>query len=149
MITDTSAFDGSTNDAPSTTSTSSPVRGTGQEYSGGVLGDTLYLKDYLLVKNVYGHIQAQDVDGKSRYRSYWLASRQYYINNSNNREFDFYGRNASSGGGIDTSGLRSHSNSGWSTDYQYGNRVRPILTLKSGLTVKSGSGTKASPYVFN
>lgn len=53
IIGDTSAFDGTTNTPPSTTTTLSPTTGTGEEYSGGVLGDTLYLKDYTLVSNVY------------------------------------------------------------------------------------------------
>ena len=53
IIADTSAFDGSTNTEPGTTTTPSPESGTGEEYSGGVLGDTLYLKDYQLVSGVY------------------------------------------------------------------------------------------------
>ena len=143
IIGDTSAFDGTTNTAPSTTSTSSPTSGTGQEYSGGVLGDTLYLKDYLLVKNVYGDVKANKV-GTTTATSYWLASRRFGYSSS---VFYFRGRYVNASGGLSGSYLRAF-NSGW-VDNSYSYAVRPILTLKSGITTSGGSGTKDSPYTLS
>lgn len=77
-ISDTSAFDGSTNISPGTTTTPQPTSGTGEEYGGGVLGDTLYLKDYQLVENIYGNVIANKV-GTSTAKDYWLASRRFYV----------------------------------------------------------------------
>ena len=77
-IADTSAFDGTTNTALGTTTTSDPKTGTGEEYSGGVLGDTLYLKDYLLVENVYGNVKAYKVETTTA-TAYWLSSRRDHL----------------------------------------------------------------------
>ena len=143
-IADTSAFDGTTNTEPSTTSTPSPETGTGQEYSGGVLGDTLYLKDYLLVKNVYGNVIANKV-GTTTATNYWLSSRSVYYFGAAN--FFFYGRFVYASGSLSGSYFRC-LNSRW-YDYSFSRSVRPIITLKSGVSITSGSGTSASPYVLN
>ena len=143
-IADTSAFDGTTNTAPSTTSTSSPITGTGQEYSGGVLGDTLYLKDYLLVKNVYGNVIAKKV-GATTGTSYWLSSRRFRYRNAT--DFNFFGRRVDADGSLSSNVLR-YFHSSWG-GYALNYSVRPILTLKSGVSIASGSGTSASPYILN
>ena len=150
IIGDTSAFDGTTNTAPSETSTPTPTTGTGEEYSGGVLGDTLYLKDYTLVSNVYkSDTTTYGSSGLKAYKAgtttataYWLASRSFYDNSET--FFIFYGRYVSTSGGLSNLSLRIFSGI-WS-DQVYSYAVRPILTLKSGITTSGGSGTKDSPY---
>ena len=152
-ITNTSAFDGSQNTTPEVFTTDVPTTGTGVEYSGGVLGDTLYLKDYQLVGNVYKSdtstygstgLKAYDVSATSAARPYWLASRGYrYLSLT---DFFFYGRDIRIDGSLEITYMRSFD-SGWG-DGSFPNRFRPILTLKSGLTVSGGSGTKASPYTL-
>ena len=152
IIGDTSAFNGSSNTAPSQTTTADPTSGTGQEYSGGVLGDTLYLKDYQLVGNVYKSdtatygsygLTAYNVASKNA-TAYWLASRKYnYIAGG----FRFDGRVIYTGSDLKNYALR-YFNTRW-LDSNYASCVRPILTLKSGLRVSGGSGTKASPYTLS
>ena len=107
--TTTYAFDSSTNDAPQSSSTLLPTSGTGQEYLKGVGGDTLYLKDYLLVKNVYGNVIAQKV-GTTTNTSYWLASRRFRFYDTST--FYFYGRCILSDGGLYNYSLRDFI-SGW------------------------------------
>ena len=144
FLSDLSAFDGSTTTPPSTTSTPDLTSGTGQEYSGGVLGDTLYLKDYLLVKNVYGNVKANRV-GTSTAVYYWLSSRSFNYNSATG--FFFSGRYVYSSGSVGISNVRRFISS-WSDDAS-SYSVRPILTLKSGVSIASGSGTSASPYILN
>ena len=152
-ISNTSAFDGSTNTAPSTTSTPEPTSGTGQEYGGGVLGDTLYIKDYQLVSNVYkSDTKTYGNNGLKGYKKgetsasdYWLASRNFYYLNA--YFFRFNVVYVAGEGWLNDFHLRYFDNS-WKT-YSYSASVRPILTLKSGITTKSGSGTKTSPYTLN
>ena len=143
-ILDTSAFDGTTNTVPSNTTTPDPETGTGQEYSGGVLGDTLYLKDYLLVKNVYGNVVANKV-GTTTATSYWLSSRRFYYVSAT--DFRFGGRCVYTWGSLAYGSFR-YGNSSWS-DGTFSSSVRPIITLKSGVSIASGSGTSASPYVLS
>ena len=147
-ISDTSAFDGSTNTAPSTTTTPSPTTGTGQEYSGGVAGDTLYLKDYQLVSNVYGNVIANKV-GTTKATSYWLASRK--LSYTSETYFFFYGRYVYNSGALMNASIRGYnsSNSGWVDGGINRLSVRPILTLKSGITTSGGDGTKDNPYTLS
>ena len=145
IIKDISAFDGSTNTAPSETSTSSPTTGTGEEYSGGVLGDTLYLKDYLLVNNVYGDVKAQKV-GTTTNTTYWIASRSFYWSSAS--DFSFNSRYVSASGNLSNRNFRFFYSSRWSVSHD-GCSLRPILTLKSGLTISGGSGTNDSPYTLS
>ena len=154
-ITNTSSFDGSSTTAPSTTTTPDPTSGTGQEYSGGVTGDTLYLTDYVLVSNVYSSdtttygstgLKAYNVSATNTVQTYWLASRKFYYSSATS--FNFRSRYVNDSGSLDYRILRRYYSSSWD-DYGYMSRVRPILTLRSRLQVSSGSGTKASPYVLN
>ena len=146
-IVDNSAFAGSTTSAPATTSTASPTTGTGEEFSGGVLGDTLYLNDYLLVKNIYGNVIANKV-GTTTATSYWLASRVFYYGSTTS--FLFGGRWVGDSGTIGNCQLRSYVGTigGW-RDSASSTSLRPIITLKSGVSVSGGSGTKTSPYTLN
>ena len=154
IIGDTSAFDGTTNTPPSTTTTLSPTTGTGEEYSGGVLGDTLYLKDYTLVSNVYksnnatygsSGLKAYKV-GTTTATIYWLASRRFYYGSA--VYWGFYGRYVGASGGLDSNGGFRGFYGVWIDD-THGNAVRPILTLKSGITTSGGSGEKDNPYTLS
>ena len=151
QTTTTYAFDGTTNTVPGTT-TLSPETGTGKEYSGGVLGDTLYLKDIQLVGNVYKTdtitygirgLKAYKVDDTTTSGNYWLASRQFSRNTTT--DFLFYGR-ATHSGSLGGSYLRRFNGS-WS-DVPRSFFLRPIITLKSGIQISGGSGTKGNPYTI-
>ena len=142
-IEDTSAFDGTITTAPSQTSTGTPKEGTGEEYNNGILGDTLYLKDYLLVKNIYGNTIAKKI-GTTNNTSYWLASRRYVYFGTTS--FAFYGRFAYFEGGIGYHTVRYYD-SGW-RNYTACYSVRPIITLKKEIKVEDGSGTIETPYTI-
>ena len=158
-IQDTGAFDGTINRAPSITTTERPTSGIGQEYNGGVLGDTLYLKDYQLVSNVYisdttvygsTGLKAYKVNATSTAGDYWLSSRAFYSSyGSYDAYFGFCGRHISANGSLSIlNGYVRIFNTSWS-DYNGINALRPIITLKSGVTLSGGSGTKASPYTIS
>ena len=132
-ITDTSKF---TDSAPWKCSTGqgcNPV-----ESQGG--GDELYTKDYNLVKNVLGTTVASKPDGTESY--YWMASRYYRY--SSTTYYRWGGRYVYTSGGVYGSGLCSYDSSGFNSNYESRNSLRPILTLKSGLKY-SGVGTEDYP----
>ena len=152
-IPDISAFDGSTTTAPATSSTASPTSGTGQEFSEGVLGDTLYLRDYLLVKNVYSSdtstygssgLKAYKV-GTSTATIYWLASRRFIYGSA--ADFRFNGRCVNTSGGLGSNYVRNYNYS-WG-DNSRGYALRPIITLKSEITISGGTGIKTDPYTLS
>lgn len=143
-ISNTSAFNGSTTTAPSTETTPNPTTGTGQEYSGGVLGDTLYLKDYQLVNNVYGNLKAYRV-GTTSTSSYRLASRSFGYNSGTS--FYFYNRYVDYNGNISNTTLRYYNGS-WGTNYT-GLYLRPIITLSPAVNISGGSGTSDNPYTLS
>lgn len=143
-ITDTSSLNGSSTNAPSTTTTSSPTSGIGEEYNGGVAGDTLYLSDYILIKSIYGTAAAKCPKCTGN-NYYWIASHRYYYGTTN---FEFDGRSITSSGDIYNRYIRYYNSSGWA-DSNYSFSVRPILLLKSGLTIKSGTGAKNDSYILN
>ena len=138
-ITDTSALDSTT--APWTSSTSSSTS-MSDESKGG--GDREYQKDFNLVKSVLGTAVANKV-GTTEAAPYWLASRKYSYNSST--VWYFSGRGIGTGGVLGGSSLYVYR-SGSLLTYRYSRAVRPIITLKSGLT-PSGSGTSSSPYVLS
>lgn len=144
IISDTTACDGSSSEPPSIYATIDPITGTGEEFQGGILGDTLYLKDYQLVKNVYGTLATTTKSGTAV--SYWIASRTYYF--YNNSYYWFRGRVVGTDGTLVSGNLvgREYGSWGWGMSDSY--RVRPIITLASGLEINSGSGTKTDPIVF-
>ena len=152
QTTTTYAFDGSKDTAPSTTSTPSPYTGVGQEYNGGVLGDTLYLKDIQLVGNVYktdttkyGNygLKAYKVNATTTNGDYWLASRRFRYYSAT--YFSWVGRNVYSGS-LSDNDFRIFG-SGW-YDYSYSYSVRPIITLKSGIQINGGTGAITDPYTI-
>ena len=148
-ISDTSLFDGSNSSVP-TSDTPNDEIGNAQEYEGGALGDTLYLTDWLLVVNVYGFTTGY-IKGVSTSVSYHIASRQYDYSESSGSGFFIirfvnpYGATIASGS---VSTLNCYSGCKWE-EKQQGGYVRPIITLKSGITISNGSGTKTDPYQLN
>ena len=146
-ITDKAYFYKSSQTAPQTSSTSSPTTGTGEEYSSGKAGDTLYLTDYQLVKTAYtnkvynGNAYAYKV-GTTTATNYWLASRRFYYSSASN--FSFLGRYVNTSGGLTNGNIRCYNSSGW-YDVGYGYSVRPILTLKASVT---STGTEASTGAY-
>ena len=135
-ITDTSKF---TNPAPWTCSTGESCNPV--ESQGG--GDTLYQKDYDLVKNAIGTLKATQVDGSSF--GYWIASRYYSYYSAT--DYDLAGRVISSWDILDYYRLYSYNGSSFYMDI-IGNALRPIVTLKSGLKY-SGLGTAEDPYTLS
>ena len=154
-IQDTYKFNGSTSSAPSTTVTPSPTTGTGEEYDGGVLGDTLYLKDYLLVKPVYmNNMRATKKSSTSSYASYWIASRYYGKDNYGGNYF-FDGRYINTSGNLYTNPGSGNGNAGFRGlrsdwyNYSINYSIRPIITVRSGLYTDSGKGSLEKPYRLN
>ena len=139
---------------PSTTSTPDIVSGTGVEENGGLGGDTLYIKDYLLVKDVYSDdpttygsngLVAYSASNHNTATAYWISSRKF--NYTSNTNYAFMGRFIDTSGNLGAAQLYYYSSRLRSASAQYA--IRPIIVLNSGLTVASGEGTKASPYVLN
>ena len=140
-LTDTAnTVDSTATTAPWTCSTvgsCSPV-----ESQGG--GDTLYTNDTDLVKNAIGTLVASLKGGSAS--DYWLASRYYdYCSSSN---WFYSGRNISSSGNIDSSYDLYLYNYGFSANSSYF-RLRPILTLKSGISYTAVRGTSDDPFVLS
>ena len=141
-LTDTAnTVDSTATTAPWTCSTGgscSPV-----ESQGG--GDTLYTNDTDLVKNAIGTLVATTKGGSSNYY-YWLASRYYSYNSSSS--WYYRGRNVDSSGSIIYYSYLYDYNSGFlarSSD----RRLRPILTLKSGISYTAALGTSDDPFVLS
>ena len=144
-LTDTAnTVDSSVTTPPWTCSTGescSPV-----ETKGG--GDNLYTTDTNLVQNALGTLVA------SNKGSYWLASRYYLYSSANSVRWQYSGRSISSTGKMEYDLLYSCAGitsggviDGVFTVSESTNRIRPILTLKSGLKVV-GSGTSSDPYTL-
>ena len=133
-ITDPTRF---TKPAPWTCSTGESCNPV--ESQGG--GDTLYQKDYDLVKNTIGTLKATSVNGLSS--DYWIASRYYEYNSAVDYLWKVHY--------IQSSGYLTNNNlyyyykytSSFCEEYVY-YALRPIVTLKSGLKY-FGSGTKDDP----
>ncbi|MBP5678631.1 MAG: hypothetical protein J6X28_02230 [Bacilli bacterium] len=153
-LSDLSAFNGTSISPPSTTSTARPTTGSGEEFQGGVLGDTLYLRDYQLVSNVYktdpdrygnSGLVAYTVDNPNGAYYYWIASRQYYYNSSSSR-FDFGGSCIGPAGTISGAAFRSYYYGWGSSTGSY--CVRPIITLIPDVVIHDGEGTIDNPYIL-
>jgi hypothetical protein len=153
-ITNTAAFNGSSNSALWTSSTTSTAN-TKATYESTGQGDTLYTTDTNLVKAAYGNQGDKSLVAKkcndttcsnpSAAQTYWLASRYYYYGSSTSFYFD--GRMVSSGGSISSNFIRDYM-SGWKDAGYSCNALRPILTLKSGLSVSDALGTKEHPFIL-
>ena len=136
-ITDTSKF---TRTAPWSCSTGGSC--SPEENLGG--GDSLYEKDYNLVNNTLGTLQANQAGGSTS-SNYWMASR--YFNYSSSYNFGWNGRFISSSGSLSNSALYSYRYIMLS-DSSVSEAIRPVLTLKAGLKY-SGSGTKDDPLTLS
>ena len=147
ILTDTPA-----NSAPSFT-TPSPTSGTGNEYADGLKGDTLYLRDYILINNVYGSLIANSV-GTNSPSEYWLTSRKHYgYNMSGNATISCMARLISTSGSITGTSF-------FSKDWTQGDRtanhrentysasLRPIITLRADVLTDGGNGTIGEPYLL-
>ena len=137
-LTDTaSTVDSTATTPPWTSSTGSST----VESKGG--GDTLYQNDTNLVKNAIGTLKASPKGGSAAY--YWLASRYYFYNSSSSWSYD--------GRCIDASGdVYYYPLYGYGGGFGVSNislRLRPILTLKSGISYTNGKGTSSNPYVLS
>ncbi len=150
-------FSGALKTPVQTSSTPTPETGVGEEYEGGALGDTLYLRDYILISDIYDtgkQLNAKTINGDNR--SYWLASRYYYYAYSTN--FNFGGRYVNSAGnrisydggtGNSNGGFRGFWYSGWYNYNRLSFAVRPVITLRAGLTKISGKGSESNPYYLS
>ena len=146
--------------------TPSPTEGTGEEFFQGAGGDTLYLKDYLLVSNLYKTDPTYGSNGLTAYKvnnqtpsgnDYWISSRatydagmffvaytlrvrevfyNSYINDSTFYHADMYSYDNEEGTPYESQRYDEAS-------------VRPIITIKPNLKIDGGSGTKIDPYNLN
>lgn len=116
--------------------TSNTGTNTIEAYGGG---DTLYTTDYELINTVLGTRVATNPSGVET--GYWMASRYYSYSSSTT--YYWYGRYVNISGIAGSNSLYSYRSSAPRT-YSIGSTLRPILTLKSGLSY-SGVGTAESP----
>ena len=144
-ISDTSSFDGSDNYCPTINTTPKPTTGEGDEFNNGIFGDTLYLKDYQLVNEIYNKLETNKLN-KTIPTSYWVASRAYIYNDSNS--YSFNGCNISTTGNIICDDLFRSYNEEW-TSMSKGHPIRPIITIYGNLLINNGKGTLNEPYLFS
>ena len=165
-ISDTSAFDGTNGTTfPWTDDTTSTLNQLpSNEPQGG--GDTMYAYDTAidtgLVQLAYGNQgdasliakQCNDTNcsNPTTEKSYWLASRYYGCSSSLSR-FYFFVRGVNYSGGNFNIQLRYYGtiidpSNRWTDSYR-SLAIRPIVTLKAGLSPTNASGTKDDPFVLN
>ena len=140
-----------TADTVDSSSTTAPWDGsTGSstvESKGG--GDTLYTTDTNLVKNALGTLIAGNQNA-SQAEYYWLASRYYKGSlNATWGYFDYAGRAINNSGELYDE-LYIYSYNGITGFYLNvkGSSLRPILTLKSGISYTPALGTSDDPFVL-
>ena len=75
---------------------------------------------------------------------FWLASR--YVDCDSSNSFAFFGLRYVDGSSLDGYGLLFSN--GHYGNYLDSNRLAPVVSLGSGIQVKSGSGTTSDPYVI-
>ena len=127
-------------DSTSTTAPWKSITGSSTvESQGG--GDTLYTTDTDLVKAATGTLVATNTSGTAL--AYWLASRYYY---SGSTYWIYSGRYIYASGSVNYNNLYRY-NSGFITSAYYG-RLRPIVTLKSGISYTPALGTSDDPFVL-
>ncbi len=154
----TSSFDGTN---PSELFEASDLtEGEGVESGEGENGDTLYLKDYLLISDLYQKDKNEDIYCKSGLcayevntktkTEYWLASRGRDI--SNDPKIAYYtGRSINEEGNLKhNSYLRGYniSDEVWE-DHVSLSALRPIITLYSTIKIDKGDGTKEKPFTLS
>ena len=132
-----STVDSTATTAPWTSSTGSST----VESQGG--GDTLYTTDTDLVKAATGTLVATKTSGLAQ--NYWLSSRYYSYFSSTS--WCYYGRIIKTSGDVYYYDLYRY-NSGFST-YSRSYPLRPIVTLKSGISYTAALGTSYDPFVLS
>ncbi len=105
-------------------------------------GDILYESEANLVQLSLGEIEAYRVNEPTTGADYWIASRYYAYTNANS--FSWNGRIVNTSGELINKSLYSYNNR-WSSE-TISAAIRPMVTLKPGITVVSGAGTNDSPY---
>ncbi|MBR7042546.1 MAG: hypothetical protein IKI04_03490, partial [Bacilli bacterium] len=140
FITDTQYF---TNPAPWTCSTGDTCTPDPDDYESSGGGDTLYQDDYNLINTILGTRIANKV-GTSTATTYLMASRYYRYSSA--ASYYWNARLVNPGGSSGSATLYDYSSSYFNTS-RYSGALRPIVTLKSGLSY-TGSGTSASPWVI-
>lgn len=100
-------------------------------------GDIGYTIDYQLVNGGLGTMEAKTPSGTAG--DYWLASRSYHYVRSNH--WFFSGNYASTSGSLDSDNVHRYENRFKTPAYAH--KIRPIITLKSGLIIESGDGKSA------
>ena len=124
-------------DSLSTTAPWTESTGTNTiESQGG--GDTLYETDVNLVKNVYGNLRP------SSGSVYWIAGRYYNYKTDTNWIYSSYVTNVV--GNIMKRTLYSYDNG--FAENEYSGSIRPIVVLKSGISVSKAEGTKEDPFIL-
>ena len=105
------------------------------------LGDMCHEKDSSLIKNAIGTLVANKV-GTETSTYYWIASRRYRYDSS--AVWYFTSRYVYNGGSLYIYVLYYY-NDGNFYERSNGSAIRPIVTLKSGLS-PTGAGTSSNPY---
>ncbi|MBR3523123.1 MAG: prepilin-type N-terminal cleavage/methylation domain-containing protein [Bacilli bacterium] len=158
ILTSTSYYDGSNYNVSSwTTSTTDNSKET---IGGGDYGKKD--ADINLIKAI-GSVQANNAKayriGTTDVTKYWIASRYYYHVKDNSaspavEKFSFRGDAIAINGLSDSINIREYDlyDNGvkeWVNAENSSAAIRPIVTLKAGVTPSSGNGTAASPYVLD
>ncbi len=112
------------------------------EIEGG--GDMLYERDYNLVKEALGTLEATIAGSNTKTLDYFTASRYYYY--SSNSYWSFGGRKASLS--YDGTGMYDYAANAYESSVDSG-YIRPILILKANLKYTEGTGTKNDPYTLD
>lgn len=156
----TSAFDGTSTTLPCNDSDFPEDYDAfpGMEINGGICGDTLTIKDELLIRVARDICNNDDCyydyDKYGNIKNYWNSGR-IYVYDDPDMYYSVYAVSASHYERIDLryyyegtwyNGGEGPQASEWYFNYA---GVRPIITLRPGITIASGSGTKASPYILN
>ncbi len=117
-------------------------KGSERERQGG--GDVLYENDYNLVNAACGKLSADDFN-THRSTSYWISSRIYTLNSMGK----YFGGRFITDKGILSDGT-IYSTGGYNTgDKSLSDRLRPIVTLKSGIQANLGDGSIGNPWKVN
>jgi hypothetical protein len=120
--------------------------GVGEEYQGGIRGDTLYLKDSQMVSQFYrtyedyGMLAYQYNSSSHEEESicYWIPSRYVYEERASLRYINYNGTLSFS--------VVYNENGDATDDTTCG--IRPIITIKANLRIIDGTGNKSQPYIF-
>jgi len=107
-------------------------------------GDILHISDINLINEALDTLKCNNLNQEAA--TYWIASRYYYYRNTNNYYWNYRY--------IDTNGREDFDNLYYVRNAKFQSRaakasLRPILTLKSGISGILGNGTKEDPYILD